>query len=67
MNGKLVVGDKGRIYSLVNRTIQHWNQLQAEVLGILPCKPITFKKRVRKGIIELNKKGVKYAGNHRKM
>ena len=26
----------------------------AEVLGILPCKPITFKKRVRKVIIELN-------------
>jgi len=41
-------------YSFVNRTIQHWNQLPAEVLGILPCKPNTFKKRVRKVIIELN-------------
>jgi len=41
-------------YSLVNRTIQHWNQLLAEGSGILPCKPITFKKRVRKVIIELN-------------
>ena len=41
-------------YSFVNRTIQHWNQVPAEVLGILPCKPITFKKRVRKVIIELN-------------
>jgi len=41
-------------YSYVNKTIQHWNQLSAEVLGILPCKPITFKKRVRKVIIELN-------------
>jgi len=41
-------------YSFVNRTIQHWNQLPAEVLGILPCKPITFKKRVRTVIIELN-------------
>ena len=41
-------------YSFVNGTIQHWNQLPAEVLGILPCKPITFKKRVRKLIIELN-------------
>jgi len=41
-------------YSFVNRTIQHWNQLPAEVLGNLPCKPITFKKRVRKVIIELN-------------
>jgi len=41
-------------YSFLNRTIQHWNQLPAEVLGIVPCKPITFKKRVRKVIIELN-------------
>jgi len=41
-------------YSFVHRTIQHWNQLPAEVLGILPCKPITFKKRIRKVIIELN-------------
>jgi hypothetical protein len=41
-------------YSFVNRTVQHWNQLPAEVLRILPCKPITFKKRVRKVIIELN-------------
>jgi len=41
-------------YSFVNRTIQHWNQLPAEVLGILPCKSITFKKRVRKVITELN-------------
>jgi len=41
-------------YSFVKRTIQHWNQLPAEVLGILPCKPITFKKRVRKVIFELN-------------
>ena len=32
-------------FSFVNRTIQHWNQLPAEVLGILPCKPITFIKR----------------------
>jgi len=41
-------------YSFVNRTMQHWNQLPAEVLGILHCEPITFKKRVRKVIIELN-------------
>jgi hypothetical protein len=41
-------------YSFVNRTIQHWNQLPAEVLGILRCKPITFKKGVRKVITELN-------------
>jgi len=41
-------------YSFVNRTIQFWNQLPAEVLGILPCKPITFKKGARKVIIEMN-------------
>ena len=43
-------------YSFVNRTIQQWNQLPAEVLRNLPCKPITFKKRVRKVIIELKRK-----------
>ena len=41
-------------YSFVNRTIQHWNQLPSEVLGNLPCKPITFKKRVGKIIVALN-------------
>jgi hypothetical protein len=41
-------------YSFINRTIQHWNQLPAEVLGILFCKSTSFKKRVRKVIIELN-------------
>jgi len=35
-------------YSFGNRTIVHWNQLPAEVLGTLPCHSITFKKRVRK-------------------
>jgi len=57
MKGKLGVGDKrtdiGK-YSFVNRTIQHRYQSPAEVLGILPCKPITFKKRVRKVIIAMN-------------
>jgi len=41
-------------YFFVNRTIQHWNQLPAEVLGTLLCKPIIFKKRVRKVIIEVS-------------
>jgi hypothetical protein len=41
-------------HSFVNRTIHHWNQLTAEVLGTLPCKPSTFKKRVRKAIIEVS-------------
>jgi hypothetical protein len=41
-------------YSFVNRTIQDRNQLLAEVLGSLPCKPNTLKKRVRKAIIEVS-------------
>jgi len=40
-------------YSFVNRTIQEWNQLPAEVLGTLPSKINTLKKRVRKAIIEV--------------
>ena len=41
-------------YSFVNRTINHWNQLPAEVLGTLPCKPMTFKEKVRKAINEVS-------------
>jgi len=41
-------------YSFVNRTIQHWNQLLAEMLGTLLFKPINFKRRARKVIIGLN-------------
>jgi hypothetical protein len=41
-----------RKYSFVNRTIEDWNQLPAEVLGTLPCKQNTLKKRIRKAIIE---------------
>jgi hypothetical protein len=43
-------------YSFVTRTIQHWNQLPAEVLETLPCKTVTFKRRVRKVIIEVSEK-----------
>ena len=31
-------------YSFVNRTIQDWNRLPAEVLETLPRKPATFKQ-----------------------
>jgi len=41
-------------YSFVNWTIQDWNQLPAEVLGTLPCKLNTLKKRVREAIIEVS-------------
>jgi hypothetical protein len=37
-----------RKYSLVNRTIQLWNQLPADALGTLSCKPSNFKKKIRK-------------------
>jgi hypothetical protein len=41
-------------YSFVNRTIEDWNQLPTKVLGTLPCKLNTLKKRVRKAIIEVS-------------
>jgi hypothetical protein len=41
-------------YSFVNKTIRHWNQLPADLIGTLPCKPVTFKKRLRKVIIEVS-------------
>jgi hypothetical protein len=37
-------------YSFVNRTLKYWNQLPAETLGTFPCKPNTFRKKVRKTI-----------------
>jgi hypothetical protein len=37
-------------YSFINRTIQLWNQLPAGALGTLSCKPINFRKKVRKVI-----------------
>ena len=39
--------DSGK-YSFVNRTIRLWNRLPAQIVGTLPCKPNTFRKRVRK-------------------
>jgi hypothetical protein len=33
-------------YFFVNRTIQLWNRLPAEILGTLPCKTNAFRKRV---------------------
>jgi hypothetical protein len=50
------------IYSSVNRTIQHWNQLQADMLETFPCKQITFKKRARKVITEVSSRKLKNAG-----
>ena len=37
-------------YSFVNRTLQIWNQLPADALGTLSCKPSNFRKRIRKVI-----------------
>jgi len=38
-------------YFFVNRTIKNWNQLPAEVLGTLLCKPKTFRNRAGKAIM----------------
>ena len=38
-------------YSFVNRTMKTWNQLPVDALGIFPCKPKIFRKRIRKAII----------------
>ena len=54
-------------YSFVNRTIQDWNQLPAEVLGTLPCKLNTLKKRVRKAIIEVSRRKISCVENHLKV
>jgi hypothetical protein len=53
IRGRRQKTDVGK-YSFVNRTIRHWNQLPSDVIGTLPCKPITCKKRVRKVIIEVS-------------
>jgi hypothetical protein len=37
-------------YSFANMTIQLWNQLPADALGTISCKPSNFRKRVRKVI-----------------
>jgi hypothetical protein len=37
-------------YSFVNRTIQVWDQVPADALGTLSCKPSNFRERVRKVI-----------------
>jgi hypothetical protein len=43
---------KGRYRKILlcKRTIQFWNQLPADVLGTLSCKPSNFRKRVMKVI-----------------
>jgi hypothetical protein len=47
-------------YFFVNRTIQLWNQLSADVLGNLSCKPSSFRKSVREVICK-----EKLRGDHR--
>jgi hypothetical protein len=48
----IMIGKSGAAskYFFVNRTIHLWNQLSAEALGTLSCKPSDFRKRVRKVI-----------------
>jgi hypothetical protein len=42
-----------RKYSFVNRITQLWNQLPADALGTLSCKPRNIRKRNRKVISEV--------------
>jgi hypothetical protein len=42
-----------RKYSLINRTIQLWNQLPADTSGTLSCKQSNFRKRIRKVMNEV--------------
>jgi hypothetical protein len=44
-------------YSYANITIQLWNQLPADVLGTLSCKPSNFRKSVRKVINKAKRRG----------
>jgi len=37
-------------YSFVNRTITNWNQLPAEALGTLACKPKFLERELGKHI-----------------
>jgi len=53
-NGLSNISKKKMTFAYTTCSNTCWNQLPAEVLGTLPCKSITFKKRVRKVIIELN-------------
>jgi hypothetical protein len=46
-----------RKYSFVNRTIQVWNQLPADVLGNFFCKPSNFRKRAKKVINKAELRG----------
>jgi hypothetical protein len=57
--------DNGK-YSFVNRTIPLWNRLPAEILGILPCKPSAFRKRVRKVINVVNWRESEWVVNYLK-
>jgi hypothetical protein len=53
--------DRYRKYNFVNRTMQCWNQLPADALETLSCKPSNFRKSVRKVI---NQVKLKFVGNH---
>jgi hypothetical protein len=45
-------------YSFLNRTIPLWNQLPADVLGNLSCKPSNFREKVRKVKIKRSEGGI---------
>ena len=47
IRGRAQRTDTGKDY-FVHRTIKLWNQPPAEALVTFPCKPHSFRKRVRK-------------------
>jgi hypothetical protein len=47
-----------RKYSFVNRNIENWNQLSADILGTFTSKPKSFRKENKKATIN----GVKLKG-----
>ena len=53
-------------YSFVNRTIQLWNWLPAEILGTLPRKTNAFRKRVRRVINVVNRRKCEWVVNYLK-
>jgi hypothetical protein len=53
-----------RKYSFLHMTTQIWNQLPADALRALSCKPSNFKNRLRKLI---NQMKLRCGGNHKKM
>jgi len=56
-----------RKYSFVNRTIQIWKRLPAEILGTLPCKANDFRERIMRVINVVNRRKCEWVVNYLKI